>query len=56
MSHAKKHVARLGILHLYIFLHKIRERSVASLVALDDLSAFLIHHYHVVIFINYFQL
>ena len=56
MGDTKEHVTRLGILLLDICLHIIRERSIASLVALDDLSAFLVHHYNVVIFINYFQL
>src|SRR5574344_1471038 len=44
MYYPEEDVPRLLVLHLDIVLYNVRERSVASLVALDDLSAFLVYY------------
>ena len=56
MHHAKEDGTWLVVLLLQIVLHQLRERLVASLVALDDLAALLIDDDNVVVLVDYFHL
>ena len=52
MHHAEKHVARLMVLLLDIFLHRLSEWRVAGLVALHDLATLLIDDDDVIVLVN----
>ena len=51
--HAQEHSTGLGILLLDIGLHQVRERSIAGLVSLYDLSALLVYYDNMVVLVDY---
>ena len=53
VHHSEKHVPRLGIRLFDVFLHGVRQRFVARLVALYNLAAALADDDYVVVFVDY---
>ena len=56
MHHAKEYVARLSVLHLYVFLHDVGERLVTGLVALYYLATCLVDDDDMIVFVDYLHL
>ena len=56
MGDAQKHRTGLLVFLLDILFHRLRQRFVAGLVALHDLSASLRHDDQMVVFIYYFHI
>ena len=52
MHHPEEHIARFVVLRLDIFLHRLRERTVAGLVALHDLTTLFIDDDDMIIFVK----
>ena len=52
MSHTEKYIPRFVVLRFQIVLHKFRKGAIASLVALNDLTAFLIYDNDVIILVD----
>ena len=53
MHHAQEHIAWLLVLLLDILFHSLRERLVASLIALHDFATSLRDYDYMVVFVNY---
>jgi len=55
MGYAKKHIPRLLIFFLNVFLDDVRKGFVASLVALNYLATLLVNYYNMIILVDYFH-
>ena len=53
MHHTEEYIARLVVLLLDIFLHRIGQRLVAGLVALYDFAAALVDYDNVIVLVDY---